>query len=74
MVTNSPAVQATQETRVRSPGWEDPLEKEMATQSNSFLCSFVYSCTPLGTRKGVKMLESDNYVFLKGLKRFKIFY
>ena len=22
------------ETRVRSPGWEDPLEKEMATHSS----------------------------------------
>ena len=28
---NLPAVQ---ETRVRSLGWEDPLEKEMATHSN----------------------------------------
>ena len=25
---------AMQETRVRSLGWEDPLEKEMATHSN----------------------------------------
>ena len=25
---------ATQETRVRSLGWEDPLEKEMATHSS----------------------------------------
>ena len=25
---------ARQETRVRSLGWEDPLEKEMATHSN----------------------------------------
>ena len=25
---------AVQETRVRSLGWEDPLEKEMATHSN----------------------------------------
>ena len=23
-----------QETRVQSPGWEDPLEKEMATHSS----------------------------------------
>ena len=30
-VENSPAVQETQETRVQSLGWEDPLEKEMAT-------------------------------------------
>ena len=30
-VKNLPAVQ---ETRVRSVGWEDPLEKEMATHSS----------------------------------------
>ena len=32
MVKNLPAVQ---ETWVRSPGWEDPLEKEMVTHSNT---------------------------------------
>ena len=31
LVKNLPAVQ---ETRVRSLGWEDPLEKEMATPSS----------------------------------------
>ena len=31
MVKNTPAVQ---ETQVRSLGWEDPLEKGMATHSN----------------------------------------
>ena len=31
MVKNLPAVQ---ETRVRSLGWEDPLEKEMVTHSS----------------------------------------
>ena len=31
MVKNLPAVQ---ETRVQSLGWEDPLEKEMATHSS----------------------------------------
>ena len=31
VVKNLPAVQ---ETRVRSLGWEDPLEKEMATHSS----------------------------------------
>ena len=33
-VKNPPAVQETQGTQVRSLGWEDPLEKEMATHSN----------------------------------------
>ena len=32
-VKNLPAVQ---ETQVRSLGWEDPLEKEMATHSSIF--------------------------------------
>ena len=31
MVKNLPAIQ---ETLVRSPGWEDPLETEMATHSS----------------------------------------
>ena len=31
MVKNPPVMQ---ETRVRSLGWEDPLEKEMATHSS----------------------------------------
>ena len=34
MVKNLPAMQ---ETRVQSLGWEDPLEKEMATHSRVFL-------------------------------------
>ena len=38
-VKNLPAMQETQETRVRSlfnPGHEDPLKEEMATNSNIF--------------------------------------
>ena len=33
VVKNPPAMQETQETGVRSLGWEDPLEEEMATHS-----------------------------------------
>ena len=33
-VKNLPAMQETQETRVQSLGWEDPLEEKMATQSS----------------------------------------
>ena len=33
-VKNPPATQETQETQVRSPGREDPMEEEMATHSN----------------------------------------
>ena len=35
MVKNPPAMQETQEMRVRSLYWEDPLEKEMATHSST---------------------------------------
>ena len=33
-VKNPPAVKEMQETWVRSPGWEDPLEEGMATHSS----------------------------------------
>jgi len=34
VLKNLLAMQETQETRVGSLGWEEPLEKEMATQSS----------------------------------------
>ena len=33
LVKNPPAMQDTPETQVRSLGWVDPLEKEIATHS-----------------------------------------
>ena len=33
VVKNPPAMQETQEVRVRSLDWDDPMEKEMATHS-----------------------------------------
>ena len=33
-VKNSLAMQGTQETWIRSLGWEDPLEEEMVTHSS----------------------------------------
>ena len=33
-IKNLPAMQERQEKQVQSLGWEDPLEKEMATHSN----------------------------------------
>ena len=52
MVKNLPAVQ---ETQVRSLGWEDPLEKEMATHSS------VLAWRILGTEEpgGLQSLESQ---------------
>ena len=46
-VKNPPAVQETpQEPRVQSLGWEDPLEKKMATHSSTF--TYTVYCTIMG--------------------------
>ena len=37
---------AMQETQVRSMGWEDPLEKEMATQSRTLAWKIPWSEEP----------------------------
>ena len=34
LVKNLPAIRDTQEMRIRSPGWEDPLEEEMTIHSS----------------------------------------
>ena len=44
------------ETRVRSLGWEDPLEKEMATHSSIFACKIPWQrslvgCSPWGRKE-----------------------
>ena len=39
---------AVQETQVRSLGWEDPLEKEMATHSSIFAWKFSWTEEPGG--------------------------
>ena len=36
VVKNPPAFQERQETRIRSLGWENPLEEEMPTHSSVF--------------------------------------
>ena len=45
MVKNLPAMQ---ETRVRSLGWEDPLEKEMATHSSVLAWRIPWTEEPRG--------------------------
>ena len=35
-----------QETWVQSPGWEDPLEKEMATHSSILACRIPWTEEP----------------------------
>ena len=43
MVKNLPAMQ---ETQVQSLGWEDPLEKEMATHSSNLACEIPWTEEP----------------------------
>ena len=50
VVKNPPANAGTQETWVQSVGWEDRLEKEMATHSSTLAWIYVYErrrCRPL---------------------------
>ena len=49
-VKNLPAVQ---ETRVQSLGWEDPLEKQMATHSSilAWKISWTEGCSPWGRKE-----------------------
>ena len=45
MVKHLPAVR---ETWVRSPGWEDPLEKEMVTHSSTLTWKIPWTEEPVG--------------------------
>ena len=47
-VKNPPAMQETQETRVRSLDQEDPLEKEMATHSSNLAWRIPWTEEPAG--------------------------
>ena len=49
-----------QETQVRYLGWEDPLEKEMATHSSSLACEIPWTEEPGGLYvcpQGLKELD-----------------
>ena len=48
LLRNPPASAGTQETLVRSLGWEDPLEEEMATHSNILAWKILWSEEPGG--------------------------
>ena len=54
-VMNLPAMQ---ETWVRSLGWEDPLEKEMATHSSILACRILWTEEP-GRLQSMGSHESD---------------
>ena len=48
VVKNLPAMQELQEVLVRSLGWEDPLEKEMATHSSILAWEILWTEEPGG--------------------------
>ena len=56
MVKRLPAMQ---ETQVRSLGWEDPLEKEMATHSNTLAWKIPWTEEPGGLHSPRGRKESD---------------
>ena len=39
----SQSVQDSEETQVQFPGWEDPLEKEMATHPSILACEILWT-------------------------------
>ena len=49
-VQNLPALQETQETRVLSPGWEDPLEKETETHYSILVWKIPWTEEPGGLK------------------------
>ena len=51
-------MQETQETRVWSLGWEDPLEYEMATHSSILACKIPWTEEP-GRLQSMGSQESD---------------
>ena len=55
LVRNLPAMQ---ETQVQSLGWEDPLEKEMATHSSILAWRIPWTEEP-GRLQSMRLRESD---------------
>ena len=61
MVKNLPTVQ---ETWVQSPGWEDPLEKRMATHSSTFAWRIPWTEEPGGLQSmGLQRVRHDWVTF-----------
>ena len=60
MVKNPPAMQETKETQVQSLGWEDPLEKEMASHSSILAWRIPWTEEPDGLQSmGLQRVRHD---------------
>ena len=51
-------IQETREMQVRSPGWEDPLEKGMATHSSTLAWKVPWTEEPGGLPTRLQSMES----------------
>ena len=63
IVKNLPAMQ---KTRVRSLGWENPLEKGMATHSS--ILAWRIPCTDHGVTKNWTQLSNNTSTFIQNVK------
>ena len=59
VVKNPPFLQGSGETLVRSLGWEDPVEKEMATHSSILAWEIPWTEKPGGLQSNGSQKESD---------------
>ena len=59
-VKNPPAMQEMEEIRVRSLGWEDPLEEEMTTHSSILAWRILWTEEPGGLQSvGLQRVRHD---------------
>ena len=60
LVKNPPAVQEAQEMQVRSLGWKDPLEEEVAPHSNILAAKIQWTEEPGGLQSlGLQRVRHD---------------
>ena len=57
---------AMRETQVQSLGWEEPLEKEMATHSSTLAWNIPWTEKPGGLRRGRKELDTTEQLRFSG--------
>ena len=58
-VENLPAIQETQKMRVKSLGWEDPLEEGVAAHSSILVCRIPWRDEHGGLQSLMGLKESD---------------
>ena len=64
-------MQETQDTRVWSLGWEDPLEEEMATYSSILAWRIPWTEKPGGLQSMESKTVSHNWTLMQGLIKLR---